>query len=409
MLHLQLDICALGKALRSGATTDAGSSPDGTRLQAPSAWPGQSGGSGGDGSGGGSGGAHTGADGAPGAALAKAPPCERTAEAVGGPPPPGCAPTARPDPFLLAAQGAVAAAAAAAGRASAAWRCASAAERVALLGRRWYTPVEYPLAAPGAHPLQAQAAPVATCEPSSGDPGSAAATTGDVADAFQKPPRLILRHDGTTVVAPDDQADARTVTAGCVAGVKRARGDGAHKGEGSSRAAPLCGLSSAGALAPLLHYPIAPPAAVARRCAGPQALQQGLHWHASADAVTRIPTAPRSRLSATFREPAPAPTPPREEARLAEVLSIARRGSLRARNAPVPGPGAGFACLAGLAPAKALPPSFAFELLPRMVPLSRADVGADLRAIASAAESLFGLMDEALPTATKRARLSGLL
>jgi hypothetical protein len=42
----------------------------------------------------------------------------------------------------------------------------------------------------------------------------------------------------------------------------------------------------------------------------------------------------------------------------------------------------------GSSHAKAGAPSFAFEVLPRMVPLSRHDVTADMRAIASAAEAL---------------------
>ena len=332
------------------------------------------------------------------------------------------------DPFLVAAAGAVAAAAS--GRASAAWRSASAAERVALLGRRWYG-ADYPTASSGADAAQAAAAAPAPAPAAC--PAGVPATFGcDGVQhsqpasylppaAFAKPPRLILRTDGSTVAAPPQESSA-LCDGGDVSVVPprapRRRPSAAQLAQAAAHD-EVAGrpLWSSKALAPLLHYPIPPHRGLAA-CAQRQALpaqQQQQHSHA------RVPTAPRSRTATARRASWNASTiglhsaaqqqqqqqqaPP---SHLDAVLNLTRRGpgGGASQGSRVHGPGAG---LPGSAHAKAAPPSFAFELLPQMVPLSRHNVKSDMRAIAAAAEALFAMQqtgdDQGLAPAAKRMRL----
>ena len=110
-----------------------------------------------------------------------------------------------------------------------------------------------------------------------------------------------------------------------------------------------------------------------------------------------MPTAPRSRTATARRASwnastiaAPVAQQQQAPSHLNAVLDLIRRGpgGGASQSSRVPGPGAG---LPGSANARAAPPSFAFELLPRMVPLSRHNVKADMRAIESAAEALFAM------------------
>jgi hypothetical protein len=330
------------------------------------------------------------------------------------PPPPLSAAAAARDPFLVAAAGA-----AAAGRA---W--GEGAERVALLGRRWYATADYPSA------QGAQGAAQAPLEDAS------ERRSGGAPGAFTKPPRLTLRPDGTTAPAEggdDDMAPAEAA-ARKPARARAPRAASAAAAASGARAAPTGGSGApaiaqaggetasarwgagpaavAAALLPPPHWPALPaatlsalmqvpmslPPAAARRALAPEADAAA----AAAAAAARVPTAPRSRpakrpsdAAAAVAEAEAAPpaaaNPGGGAAELARVLSLARRPSNRARDGGrVPGPGAGLPSLAPRAVgAKALPPSFAFEVLPRLVPLSRADVAADLKAIADGAEALF--------------------
>jgi hypothetical protein len=306
------------------------------------------------------------------------------------------------DPFLVAAAGAMAAAAS--GRASAAWRSASAAERVALLGRRWYG-ADYPTASSGADTAQGAAiAPAAAAACLVGMPSACGQDGVQQSQpaaflppaAFAKPPRLILRTDGSIVAAPpqDSSGPGDGGDVSFVAPRAPRRRPSAAQLAQQAVHEEVAGrpLWSSKALAPLLHYPIPPHrslAAVAQH--QPQAYQQQQQSHA------RVPTAPRSRTATARRASwnastiaAPAAQQQQAPSHLDAVLDLTRRGpgGGASQSSRVPGPGAG---LPGSANARAAPPSFAFELLPRMVPLSRHNVKADMRAIASAAEALFAM------------------
>jgi hypothetical protein len=391
-----------GSSLDGGAPSGSGSGASGGRCGAPS------------------GGASTGGGltPRPGAATASLRPAlfpqplHGAAAAMLPPPPPLSAAAAARDPFLVAAAGA-----AAAGRA---W--GEGAERVALLGRRWYATADYPSAQGAPGPPQASHDDVSERR-SGGAPG-----------AFTKPPRLMLRPDGTTAPAEggdDDVAHAeaaarkparprapRAMSAAAAASGARAAptgGSGAPAvaqagGEAASARWGAGPAAVAAALLPPPHWPALPaatlsalmqvpmslPPAAARRALAPEADA------IAAAAAARVPTAPRSRPAkrpsdAAFAVAEAEAAPPANAnpggpaAELARVLALARRPSNRARDGGrVPGPGAGLPFLAPRAVgAKALPPSFAFEVLPRLVPLSRGDVAADLKAIADGAEALF--------------------
>lgn len=128
----------------------------------------------------------------------------------------------------------------AAGRASSAWRAASAGERVALLGRRWYEGTEIlPSAASQGYNWLPCAAPSAATQP----PTSA---------AYQRPPRAVLLADGSAVEL-DGQGAAEAARWVAPPPRRRATWREPH---------------------PLMHLPIPNPAAVRE---------------------ARVPTAPRSK------------------------------------------------------------------------------------------------------------------
>jgi hypothetical protein len=367
-------------------------------------------------------------------------------------------PRSNGDPFLAAA----AAVAAASGRASAAWRSATTAERVALLGKRWYG---------DEHPTSGGVTPTAGGAPPSrhgtvvNGPGAhhpIVPDHGRPASTFAKPPRLILRADGSTVIAPPGSSDGDAMIGGdeatAVTTAQRARkaaagrrsrghasggtpsgnagtgGAAARQQEVGSTGTGATWHAARAALAPLLQFPIAPLhrssyAAGGRQQSPAAAASELQQYHAMGIPASRVPTAPRSRTARraswnaaymgaapssaaadtqlsgwpgvsghgsvglhscqpASRQQAPASTSAPPD--LAAVLGLARRGTPQSghgggnhHGGRVPGPGAGlpglFSTNGGSSHAKAAPPSFAFELLPRMVSLSRHDVSADLR------------------------------